>query len=110
MEIEITESDDFQTVRVTGDVDLSCSSQLRDALINSVGRFATTIVDMSGVITIDSSGIASFVEGHQLAKKRSCRLVLAACGPTVMRVLQLAKLDDVFYIEASVDAAVEAAT
>jgi len=109
VDIEITESDDMQAVRITGDVDLSCSGQLRDALLPTVGRFTITVIDMSGVGSIDSSGVAGLVEGHQLAKKRSCRMVLAACGPSVTRVLQLAKLDQVFNMAASVEDAAGAA-
>ena len=109
VQIDMTESDELLIVRITGDVDLSCSGQVRDALLPSVGRFVTTVVDMSGVGSIDSSGIACLVEGHQLARKRSCRMVLAACGPSVSKVLQLAKLDDVFNIVSTLDEAIEAA-
>lgn len=71
------------------------------------GTAPLIVVDMGGVNAIDSSGIASLLEGHQLARKRGCRLALAACGDSVTRVLGLAKLDNVFHIFATVDAALE---
>ena len=105
VKIDVTETDDAHVIIISGDVDLSCSEDVRRALADCAGRRPTTVVGMSGVTVIDSSGIASFVEAHQQAKKRSSRVVLAGCGETVMRVLALAKLDDVFYLAPTVEAA-----
>ncbi|MBT3659813.1 MAG: STAS domain-containing protein [Rhodospirillaceae bacterium] len=103
VEINISEIAGQCVVGLTGDVDLSCSSLVRDALMEKIGQTAITVVDLAGVEMIDSSGVASLVEGHQQAKKRGSRLVLVACRPTVLKVLQLAKLDDVFEISGSLE-------
>ena len=105
VKIDVTETDDAHVIIISGDVDLSCSEDVRRALADCAGRRPTTVVDMSGVTVIDSSGIASLLEGHQLAKKRGARMVLAACGISVTRVLGLAKLDNVFELADSVEAA-----
>ena len=51
---------------------------------------------LSGVAVIDSSGVATFLEAYQGARKNEETFVLAAVGETVLRVLKLARLDGVF--------------
>jgi anti-sigma B factor antagonist len=53
------------------------------------------------VTYIDSSGIASLVEALQDARKRGSRFALVSVSEAVHRVLQLARLDKVFAIHAS---------
>jgi anti-sigma B factor antagonist len=59
-------------------------------------------VDLSGVEYIDSSGVASLVEALQQAKARGQSLALASVSASALRVLELARLDKVFTIHASV--------
>ena len=47
---------------------------------------------------IDSSGVASLVEGYQIAKKLSLKFGLVGISDTAMGVLKLARLDQVFPI------------
>jgi len=107
LNIETQEISGTHVVSIEGDVDLSGSPQVRTALLAVCGKTALTVVDMTGVSSIDSSGIASLLEGHQQAKKKGCQLILAASGDSVMRVLGLAKLDDVFQLATTVEAAME---
>jgi anti-sigma B factor antagonist len=57
---------------------------------------------MSGVSYIDSSGIASLVEAYQSARRARTLFALVAVSDAAMRVLELARLDQVFSIHASV--------
>ena len=56
----------------------------------------------AGVAVIDSSGVATFLEAYQGARKNEGIFVLAAVGETVLRVLKLARLDGVFTLADSV--------
>ena len=60
------------------------------------------LVEMSEVSYIDSSGIASLVEAYQSARRDSTPFALVAVSDSAMRVLELARLDQVFSIHASV--------
>lgn len=62
-----------------------------------------TIVDMSGVGYIDSSGIASLIEAFQTARQRNLRFALAAVPERAQRVLKLARLERVFPMMTDVD-------
>lgn len=93
----------YSIVELTGDVDLSCSPEARKVILESLKSSRDTLVDMSSVSYIDSSGIASLVEGYQTAKKHDLKFGLIGVSDAAMSVLQLARLDKVFPIHESVD-------
>jgi len=95
----------YALVRVRGEVDLSWSQQVRDAILVALGGGVGVGVDLAQVTYIDSSGIAALVEGFQRARSTSRRFGLIAASKQVLAVLQLARLDKVFPLFADVDAA-----
>ncbi|WP_374384959.1 STAS domain-containing protein [Dongia sp.] len=95
-------------VALEGDIDLENAGDVRKALLASLKQKKDLLVDMSGVDYIDSSGIASLVEGLQVARKQKNELSLVAVSPRARRVLELARLDKVFTIHADVAAALAA--
>ena len=89
-------------VVLSGDVDLDSSPKVRSVLLETVGNKRGVLVEMSAVSYIDSSGIASLVEAYQSARRGSTLFALVAVSDAAMRVLELARLDQVFAIHASV--------
>ncbi len=82
-----------------GDVDLYSSPKLRDAIIESVGsKLSPIVVNLGGVTYIDSSGVATLVEGFQLSKEYDGKFRLTDMSERVAEVLRLARLDTVFDI------------
>ena len=65
----------YVLVRVSGEVDLSWSQQVRDAILAALGR-GDVGVELSQVGYIDSSGIAALVEGFQRARSTNKRFGL----------------------------------
>ena len=55
---------------------------------------------------MDSSGVASLVEGYQTARRQNLRFGLVAVAPPVLGVLRLARLDRVFPIHATLAEAI----
>lgn len=102
------DSQGFRLVRVRGEVDLSWSQRLRKAILDALGSGRPVAVDLSAVSYIDSSGIAALVEGFQNARGKGQRFSLVAVSQPVHAVLELARLDRVFPIYATLDAAAEA--
>jgi anti-sigma B factor antagonist len=103
--LESEKRDDFLVVRVSGEVDLSWSQDLRRAILDALKAGDRVGVDMEGVTYIDSSGIAALVEGFQNARAKGQRFALLAISAPVQSVLELARLDRVFPIFADLDAA-----
>lgn len=78
--LNIIEDGDVTVISIVGDIDLRHSARVREALLGCVERAQTVIVDMAAVESIDSSGVAGFLEAGQTAKKAGRRFILAAVG------------------------------
>jgi anti-sigma B factor antagonist len=89
---------DIALIRLSGEVDLSWSQQVRTAVLDALQKHAAVGVELSQVSYIDSSGIAALVEGFQSARTRGSRFALVAISDAVRAVLELARLDRVFLI------------
>jgi len=87
-------------IRLSGEVDLSWSQQVRHAVLAALEKNPVVGVELSQVSYIDSSGIAALVEGFQNARTRGSRFALVAISDAVRAVLELARLDRVFLIVA----------
>lgn len=80
-----------------GEVDMSTSPMLRKELLALFqSRAVHIVVDLKGVSYIDSSGVATLVEGLQLSRRGGARFVLAGAGRAVEAVFELAYLKNVF--------------
>ena len=71
-------------------------------LAGLAGAIAWSVV-LSEVTYIDSSGVASLVEGYQHAKSHNQRFGLIGVSEAAMNVLELARLDKVFPIFESLE-------
>ena len=105
MDINVKRDGKRSVVEVTGDIDLYTSPKLRQTVLELFRQRGqeTVIVDLSGVQYVDSSGIASLVEGLQEAKKIDARFVLAGLNEAPRHVLELTRLLAVFEIADSAE-------
>ncbi len=86
-------------VALDGEIDLHQSAQVLarlDPLIAS--RTASIRVDLSGVTYMDSSGLATMIDAMQRTQSYGGEFALAGIRPNVMKVFQIARLDQVFRI------------
>lgn len=95
-------------IALEGDIDLENAGEVRKALLANLKQKKDLLIDLSAVTYIDSSGIASLVEGLQVARKQKNELSLVSVSIRARRVLELARLDKVFTIHADVAAALAA--
>lgn len=103
MDIQIEDRPPFRLVRLAGDVDLHSSPKAREAILECLRQKMPLLVDLSAVNYMDSSGVASLVEGYQTARKQGLEFGLVAVAQSAMNVLKLARLDKVFPIHASLE-------
>ncbi len=100
-----TEGDALVVVPV-GDIDLAGSPTLREELKRvAAARPGRIIVDLAGVSYMDSSGVATLVEALQMTRKNRAKLVLCNLQDRVRSIFEIAKLETVFTITATLDAA-----
>jgi len=102
LQIKTEQTEQGVVIGVVGDVTIQTSPLLREALQPFFnGSSVTSIqVNLNGVDFMDSSGIATLVEGLQWSKKNEGKFVLSGLTDTVRDVFTLAKLDSVFEIAA----------
>lgn len=102
LEIETLTQDGNQIIAARGEIDLYASPELRNAILEAIAKTGSTVgVDLSAVDYMDSSGVATLVEGLKSATNKKLAFVLVAPSNSVMKVLQLSKLDTVFTIKDS---------
>jgi anti-sigma B factor antagonist len=93
---------------ISGDIDLSTSPELRKPLLRELRELRTprVVLNLKAVRYIDSSGVASLVEGLKAARDVGARFILFGLNTTVREVLQLSKLVRIFEICESEEQAV----
>ncbi len=99
MNVQVRNVDNVSIIDCSGDVDLYSSRRLREALLKEM-RSGTphVLVNMSEVTYIDSSGIATLVEGLQVSRETKTRFGLYGLRSNARAVLELARLHKVFVI------------
>lgn len=102
MECTLRTEGGFTVVALSGEVDLHYSPEARKQILGQLNDSNNVLVDLSGVSYIDSSGIASLVEGFQLARSKKLQFGLVGVSEAAHQVLQLARLDKVFPIKDNV--------
>ena len=81
MKINIQQEDKYTNIGFDGAVDLSSSSDARKSIIEVLEQNKNILIDLSLVSYIDSSGVASLVEGYQIAKKQSLKFLEGKSPP-----------------------------
>jgi len=89
-------------LKLRGDVDMNTSSDVRNAMAQvfkqELSGMKALLIDLSQVRYMDSSGIATLIEGMQNCVKKGVRLRLCELSPAVRDVFELARLGSVFEI------------
>lgn len=111
MHLSSTKSGNLQVIRVEESrIDAAVAIRFKDAMRSEMAEEACRVVlDLRDVAFIDSSGLGAIVATmKQMADGQ--RLDLAGLTPAVDKVFRLTRMDSIFDIYASVDAAMLAAT
>ena len=108
MQVKVLDGNDSAVISVSGDVDLYSSPEMRKAITQLCKKKVTPIVvNLSAVDYMDSSGVATLVEGLQLTGKYKGIFRIACLSQGVREVFELARLDRVFSIFDTVDEALK---
>jgi anti-sigma B factor antagonist len=100
VQISARHSDNTTIFDVSGDIDLANSPEVRKALLREVREKRTprVVMNLSNVRYIDSSGVASLVEGLKASRDLNLRLILFGLSPSAREVLQLSRLLKIFEV------------
>jgi anti-sigma B factor antagonist len=105
--LEKTESGVF-ILAVSGEVDKNSSPDLRDLLVPLFSEYPKALlIDLSEVTYMDSSGMATLAEGLQLSHRQEMPFRIFGLTDAVKVVFELARLESMFDIFGSREAALE---
>jgi len=85
---------------VSGDIDFASSPEMRQSVLREIreSRASRVVVNLSQVRYIDSSGVASLVEGLKASRDLGSRFILFGLSTSAREVLQLSRLMKVFEV------------
>ena len=99
LKIETEKSPERLTIKAAGEVDLYTSPDLRKVILKAIPSAGRELaIDLSAVTYIDSSGVATLVEGLRGARQHGTEFALVSPSQAVQQVLELARLDSVFEV------------
>ena len=110
MKISARRMDKTTILDISGDIDLAHSTEVRRMVLLEFreNRTPRVILNLRDVRYIDSSGVASLVEGLKASRDVGSRLILFGLSPIAHEVLQLSRLLKIFEIYDTEDKALEA--
>ena len=111
MQISTRPSGTALIVDVVGDIDLYNSPEIRKVLLDALRtkRVPAVIVNLTRVKYIDSSGVASLVEGLKISRELQSKFILFGLSPAAREVLELSRLIKVFSVCESEEEAIRVA-
>ena len=94
---------------VSGDIDLYNSPEIRKVLLEGMKdkTLKRLVVNLKEVRYIDSSGVASLVEGLKKAREHNLRFILFGLSHAAREVLELSRLIKVFEVYATEEEALQ---
>jgi anti-sigma B factor antagonist len=103
MDVQTRQVQDAVVIDVSGQIDLFSSPKMRAAILAALnkGQVSRVAINMHEVMYMDSSGVASLVEGLQLARTKKRFFLLFGLRQRAKQVLELARLDKIFTIRAT---------
>jgi anti-sigma B factor antagonist len=100
VQISTRQTGNATIVDVAGDIDLYNSPEVRKVLLGTLRerRAPRVIINLQEVKYIDSSGVASLVEGLKVSRELGSRFILYGLSPAAREVLELSRLIRVFEV------------
>jgi anti-sigma B factor antagonist len=85
---------------VSGDIDFANSPEVRQSVLREIrdNRASRVVMNLRQVRYIDSSGVASLIEGLKASRDLGSRFILIGLSTSAREVLQLSRLTKVFEI------------
>lgn len=85
--------DGSAVVVLAGELDLETGVALGDEIAPLCAKFDRVVIDLGGVVFMDSSGLRSILHAQRSADSHGCVLAFRRSSPQVQRVFELTGVD-----------------
>ena len=99
MAYKITEENNITTIYLTGEIDMDVGDKAKEAITPLLDTSYEVHINLKDVQYMDSSGISVLIESHQKASELGKKVVLKEISKSVLKVIMMAKLEQIFNIE-----------
>lgn len=88
-------------VKLYGEIDQSCATEIREKIDNQISLHSINnlIMDFYGVTFMDSSGLGMLLGRYKLIKARGGKMLIIRTQPQVDKVIELAGLKKIIEFE-----------
>ena len=96
--IETSQAPCESRISVTGRLAIESSPRLRSLLMKAIrtGTSAVLVIDMSGLVYLDTSGVATLLEAAHAASAQGVRLRVLGLSGEPRMLAQVAEIDRIF--------------
>ena len=99
MTYKVTEENNITTVFLDGERDMDVTEKAKEIILPLIEAGKEVHINLKDVQYMDSSGISVLIESHQKGEEKSTRVVLKEISKSVLKVIMMAKLEQILTIE-----------
>ena len=99
MTYKVTEENNISTVFLNGEIDMDVTDKAKEVIIPLIEAGKEVHINLKDVEYMDSSGISVLIESHQMRQEKNTRVVLKEISKSVLKVIMMAKLEQILTIE-----------
>ena len=99
MTYKVTEENNITTVFLDGEIDMDVTEKAKEIILPLIEAGKEVHINLKDVQYMDSSGISVLIESHQKGEEKSTRVVLKEISKSVLKVIMMAKLEQILTIE-----------
>ncbi|KPJ92089.1 MAG: anti-anti-sigma factor [Gammaproteobacteria bacterium SG8_11] len=96
---DISKNEDTLTISIDGKFDFGLLKEFRQAYSTDNGPVSKYVVDMRRTETMDSSALGMLLNMKKFLNKQDREIRIINCGPTLKKILLIARFDKKFRID-----------
>ena len=99
MKFKVTENENISTVYLNGEIDMDKTEGAKEVIFPLIDAGKKVHLNLSNVQYMDSSGISVLIESHQKSLEKGTKLVIKDVSKSVLKVIMMAKLEQILNLE-----------
>ena len=99
MSYKISEEGNVATVHLDGEIDMDVTEKAKEVIMPLIEAGKEVHLNLKEVQYMDSSGISVLIESHQKAAELGTKVILKEISKSVLKVIMMAKLEQILIIE-----------